>query len=404
MRRALAPIVLAIAIPAALWSPDGDGGELSASGGTQGRILLLRNAVPSFDRFVSDSTGEEQAFMRDHYWRMRGYSPFFDQALPWAPPAHFYQDLYAIYNERRADGEPDLSYISARPRLVLRDSAGNPLFIPFDCAEGECTQYAADIGNPEWQDDWIGRARDRFAGGYAGVHVDDVNMLMRVSNGWGEPVTPIDPRTGGPMRTMDWRRYVAEFTERIRAEFPEAEITHNSIWFAGHGDPYIQRALAAADYVELERGFVDQGVVGGSGRFGWERLLDHVDWLHDNGIALISQPYGLDETLRESELAALLLLNRGGDSIAPRLEVNPGSFWPGWNTDLGAAKGDRYAWSGLQRRDFERGVVLFNPPGGGPVDVDAPGDLADLDGVALPALGLEGGQGAVLLGSPDRPE
>ena len=48
---------------------------------------------------------------------------------------------------------------------------------------------------------------------------------------------PIDPRTGQAMTEADWRRYMAEFTEQIRAALPGKEIVHNAIWFAGHDDP-----------------------------------------------------------------------------------------------------------------------------------------------------------------------
>ena len=126
--------------------------------------------------------------------------------------------------------------------------------------------------------------------GYAGIFIDDVNMEMKVSNGNGDFTRPIDPRTGQPMSDTDWRRYVAEFTEQIRAAFPDKEIIHNSLWWMDHNDPYVQRQVAAADYVELERGFNDTGITGGTGQWSYENYLAYVDWLHSLGKGAVYEP------------------------------------------------------------------------------------------------------------------
>ena len=34
------------------------------------------------------------------------------------------------------------------PDWILKDAAGNKLYIPWGCSGGICPQYAADIGNP----------------------------------------------------------------------------------------------------------------------------------------------------------------------------------------------------------------------------------------------------------------
>ena len=63
------------------------------------------------------------------------------------------------------------------------------------------------------------------------------------------------------------------------------------------------RELRAADQIQFERGFGDPGLVSGSGKFGFDRLLDQIDWLHGEGIGAIFQPYDLDEADAEFELA-----------------------------------------------------------------------------------------------------
>ena len=85
------------------------------------------------------------------------------------------------------------------PDWILKDASGSRLYIPYNCDGGACTQYAADIGNPGWRRHYIDPAKARIARGYRGIFVDDVNLAFKVSNGTGQLVAPIDPRTGEPM-------------------------------------------------------------------------------------------------------------------------------------------------------------------------------------------------------------
>ena len=144
-----------------------------------------------------------------------------------------YRDLYAVYRDDELARE--------HPEWILHDAAGRKLYIPFDCGGGTCTQYAGDIGDPAFRAHWIAEASDQAAR-YRGIFVDDVNLEPRVSNGQGDQVMPLDPRTGRTMTESDWRRYIAEFTEQIGRALPDKEIVHNSLWFAGHRDPSVQRA------------------------------------------------------------------------------------------------------------------------------------------------------------------
>src|SRR5215211_4768750 len=157
-----------------------------------GRVRLVRNARPDFDHFIKDSTAAERAFIRDHYWRLRGYPPASDTALLWGPPVQFYADLYALY----PSDPQDASLIAAHPDWILRDAGGNPLYIPYACSAGTCPAYAADLGNPAWRHQWTAEARSELQKGYSGVFIDNVNMTMSVGDGSGNAVAPIDPRTG----------------------------------------------------------------------------------------------------------------------------------------------------------------------------------------------------------------
>ena len=56
----------------------------------------------------------DQAFMRDRFWRMRTYAPYFDSRLAWYRNAWTYKDLYAIY-----EGE---SLANEHPEWILHDA------------------------------------------------------------------------------------------------------------------------------------------------------------------------------------------------------------------------------------------------------------------------------------------
>ena len=353
-----------------------------------GRVNLTRPAASDFDRFTSAPSARQRSFMRERFWRMRTYAPYFDSRLSWFPDAWTYRDLYAIYRGGRL--------AATRPEWILRDSAGRKLYIPFECDGGTCPQYAGDIGNPAFRAHWINHARAQ-ARAYRGIFVDDVNMEPRVSYGNGEQVAPIDPRTGQPMSDDTWRRNVATFATEIRAAMPDKEIVHNALWFAGHQDPAVVRQLDAATHVEIERGAGDPGLIGGAGPYGYETFLAHIDWLHERGKAVVLDSYADTRADVEYELATYFLVSTGRDSLGSAWRSEPGDWWPGYDVALGAPKGERYAWRGLLRRDFAGGHVLVNQPGRSPVRVRLGAGALDPAGVSRPAVTLGPASGAVVV-------
>jgi hypothetical protein len=338
--------------------------------------------------------------MRSHYWRLRAYAPYFDSRLAWYADAWAYQDLYAIYRESEVAAQ--------HPEWILRDAGGNKLYIPFGCSGGVCPQYAADFGNAEFRAWWIENAGTKLAQGYRGLFVDDVNMDLRVGNGAGSFVAPRDPRTGAAMTEAAWRRYMAEFTEQIRAAFPGKEIVHNAIWYAGCGsapdscwsDPFIRRQLLAADYIELERGVNDLGIKGGGGRWGFETFLTRIDWLHGQGKGVIFDSNATDAEAREYGLASYLLVSNGNDAFGNEQGGTPEDWWNGYEVELGAPKGPRRPASGLLRRDFERGYVLVNQPGGDRRRVDLEPGSTGPAGAPRSVVELDGGEGAIIVTGP----
>lgn len=362
--------------------------------GPEGAVRLFVANHSDFDEWTSNPTDQQQQFMRDHYYRMETYSPYFDSRLSWYPNAWEYVDAYAIYRSSEI--------AQNHPEWILKDAEGRYLYIPYGCAGGTCPQYAADIGNPDFQDNLIARQRTQMAAGYLGLFVDDVNLSrITVSDGNGSSVTPIDPRTGVEMTLADWRRYFAEFMERFRDAFPEHEIAHNVHWWTDRSDPTVVRQIDAADWITLERGITDSGIRGGSGKYGFETFVDLVDWLHARGKHVVMEDdddSGIRE--RDYELAFYLLINDGaGDMLSSdgdKSRVIPDSFWSGYLINLGYAEGTHYRWNDLFRRDFECGIVLVNQPDMPSISVSLPGTYTDLAGASIESATLVAASGQVL--------
>ncbi len=349
----------------------------------EGKVRFYNIADRDFDRYSRRPGKSTVSFMRDHYLRMQVYSPYFDTRTSWYPNGWVYKNSYALKSHW-----PEFA---AHPEWVLRGPDGEMLYIPWGCEDGTCPQYAADLGNPAFRAHWIDTAREIMAKGYRGIWVDDVNLTWRVSDGNGDHVTPMDPRTGEPMTLAAWQNNFAVFLEEIRQALPEAEIAHNAIWYADDPTlPAISRQIAAADYINLERGATDPGLKAGDGRWGLQRFFSFIDRVHADGKGVVLMDYGSTEQERTYGLAAYLLINSGADLMSSNQLhwTAPGFFWDGYGLDLGAARGTRYHWRGLLRRDFDRGFVLLNQPGRPTISVALPEGAMTLNGerraVAIP--------------------
>ena len=268
-RRAIA--VLALAAIAAC----GPGFVGNAAADTAGTVHFVRSADTSFDPYTGSPSPEAQAWLRAHMWRMIAFSPYFDSKTSWYPQGWLYDDSYAIYKSSQLAAQ--------HPEWILKDAAGNKLYIPFGCAGGTCPQYAGDISNPAYRHNWIAEARAELVHGYRGLFVDDVNMEQRTGNGEGQQVTPIDSTTGQAMSATAWRAYMSEFMAEIRAAFPSVEIVHNVIWFASS-------SAGTADPEHPSRGRIGQlhqprarGQRRGTDRRQWAVVGERIVLLHRPG-------------------------------------------------------------------------------------------------------------------------
>lgn len=369
----------------------------ASSAKSAGKVKLSHIVDSDVEDTYLDAGSDMRTLIKRTYKRLRGYPPAFDSELRWAPKTWAYKNFYAIYNRDHSAPQPDLDTLEKHPDWVLRDDEGRPLFINWECS-GECTQYAADFGNPAWRNFWIKQAKQRVRRGYKGIHIDDINLSWRISNGNGYFVKPWDPRTNAPMTLANWKKYMADFAQLVAEKLPKrAEIVHNAVWFFGHKKGPIRKALMAADIVALERGFNDKGLVNDGGKYSIQRFLRHIDWLHRKGKPVILQSYDADVTEAEYELAGYFLISNGKDMISPNFGNTPGAVWKGWRTNLGKPLGKRHKWRGMYRRNFTNGQVLLNPPDTETKTVTPSRRLNRIDGSPATTVTLGPRQGAVLV-------
>ena len=352
-----------------------------------GKVNFAKPAESSFDVFTKAPTATLAGWMRDRYWRMRAYAPYFDSRLSWFPNGWAYHNAYAIYRGKESGLE----------QYILKDANGNRLYIPFACSAGSCTQYAADIGDPGWRARFIAIAKERAASGYKGIFVDDVNLAFKVGDGHGNFVAPIDRRTGTTMTLAAWQRYFAEFMEQLRAALPAGfEIVHNQVYFhAGLSNAYVRRAIEAATHIEIERGVIDTGIVGGTGTYGYETVLAWAEHIHSRGKGVVwdaQSTWG-----REYQLATYFLLSNGLDGLAHPDGSDPNNWWSGYDVDLGRPLGARYSSDGVFRRDFQHGTVLVNQPGQTTRTITLDSPHRTLAGTTTSSVTLAARDGAVLL-------
>ena len=244
------------------------------------------------------------------------------------------------------------------------------------------------------------RPRARLAKGYAGVYIDDVNLYRKVSNGLGQAVAPIDPRTGAAMSEPTWQRYLGDHMQGVRAAFPTTEIVHNAIWFAGETTADQLRVHRAASLINLERGVNDAGLTGGTGKWSFQALLAFADHRQAEGHGVVFDATSTTAAGRLYGLAAYFLVSSGRDGLGNNQGGTPTDWWTGYDVDLGAPLAGRYTWNGVLRRDFERGYTLVNGPGATTRTLTLPAGSRDLTDTAKTTVTLAAASGAVYTTAP----
>jgi hypothetical protein len=355
-----------------------------------GCVHFLMRTGSSFDnQYTANPTIANKSFFQNHFWRMQESWGYFDTDLGWYPNAIAYVDSSARHT--------DDPLISQHPDWVLHDRNGNKLYIPFACGGGRCSQYAMDIGNQSYRNYWINYAQGILNIGYKGLWIDDVNLQVMTSDGYGNHVDPVDTRTGGTMTVTNWERYFADFMTQVRQAMPSAQLEHNSIWYAGSGDPgtdpYVQQEMRAANLINRERGVSDGGLTGGNGYWSLRSLLRFADQVHGAGASFDIQEFGFTGDYAP---ACYFLISEGSDALGND-QITPSNWPANYDVQLGAAQGTRYGWNGLIRRDFANGSVFVDSPGDPSVSADVGSGFKDVNGNNVSVLNLKAKQGAILL-------
>jgi hypothetical protein len=197
----------------------------------------------------------------------------------------------------------------------------------------------------------------------------------------------------------EWKSAIADFTQQIRWNLPNAEIVHNSIWFAGGDqrdyDPNVIREIQSADYINCERGISDDGLTSGDGPWSVNAFLRFVDHVHSLGKHVIFDEYGFNG---EYGIAGYFLINDGQDGLGNQ-QVAPFYTAAEYFVDLGDPKGPRYNWNGMLRRDFANGTVLVNPARSGVASGNVGGNAYNIYGSWSQSVWLGGGQGLIIKNS-----
>ena len=326
LRRVAAAALLAVTLAAA------SAGPASAAG--EGEVNFQLGAGSWFDSYISGATSAQKTWMNDHYWRMRGFAPFFDQALPWAPEAHFYQDLYAIYR-----GDPrDEQLLQRAPRLGPARRQRQQALHPVRLRRHQLQPVRGRHRQPR-----VARVLDRLGArahgrrATTGIFVDDVNLEMKVSNGAGNFVRPMDPRTGQPMTDAELAPLHGRVHREIRAAFPDKEIVHNSALVDGP-----QRSLRPApdrrrrhdrDGARLQRRRHRRR----HGQWSFRPTCPTSTGSTRGRSGHRSSPTASTATSATFEIASYFLVSNGDDSIVPDFQADPDQLVGGWDTDLGDA-------------------------------------------------------------------
>lgn len=367
----------------------------------EGKARFYKGAYPGLDRYIDS---RRCARHLNRYVRMRMFTHFSDRCVDRSYRGGLVNvNAQAIHvtdvRIRRGDTRAERARKRALDRMILRDSAGRRLYVPFDCARGRCPQYAADIANPRWRTYLRRQVRRAMRHRYAGVFLDDVNWQVNVSDGLERRVPAMDPGR--------WKRAMRLLVSGVRtAAGRRGELMINTVWWRPESsldDAVVRAGVRRATDFYIERGTEDtrQGQ-------SYEGMLAVIDRLHSMGLGVTLENYtAVDRSEAEFELASYLLHSNGRDAFGAEWASCPRRtrayvpcrtpYWPGYRTNLGRAEGPRAVRpDGLIERRFARGLVLLNPPGAPERSTSLDALYSDLDGRLRPSVGLAGGQAVVL--------
>jgi len=108
--------------------------------------------------------------------------------------------------------------------------------------------------------------------------------------------------------------------------------------------------------------------------------------------------YGSTPEQREYGLAAWFLVNDGSDMISSNqlAWTAPDNWWPGYDLNLGAARGPRFRSGSLLIRNFDCGIVVLNQPDARTAYYDLGVEATNLAGETVTNVSLAGDTAVIL--------
>jgi len=315
-----------------------------------GKIRLARADSTDFNIFSSSSDISVQQSVNQLFQRLFVYSPGFDSKISWYDRGWAYTSLYGI-PVSEANATNDL--------FILRDQSGNRLFL-------EPNVYAANILDTNYRNYWIERARALVGKGYRGLFIDDVNLSLVTINAAGSSTAAF--QNGIQISLVDWQNAVGLFTENIRSAFPLIEIVHNSIWSADVAGNFMSdfqtRVINSAQLQFIESGIHQVGLTGGTlGTMTIQQQKKFIDRVHslNRSIVLGGVPAGASE--KEYAAAYYYLFSNATDYLSDN-GIAPGAQFAGYGLDLGTPLAPAIRDGSVWSRQFAKGYVILNEPGG----------------------------------------
>jgi len=247
-------------------------------------------------------------------------------------------------------------------------------------------EWVFDKGNPEFIDFFTNKVVDALAYNMDGLWFDnsDVPRYIKYFKRWsdGQHIIPTNPRTGKKYTLAEQREELITLAQTVRSTVEEA--------FPGgkfaDGRTIYMFPNISHEIISEEWPLVDayRGVCGEGGSWFthkdidqysmalWKSQVDSVAETMKRGYPFIyigkpyegSTPWPGRSRLMFAYASTLLAAGAQGDDFYFRYNYGSHFDWPGFNVDIGYARGDYFIWPGstnIYARWFDNALILVNP-------------------------------------------
>lgn len=210
--------------------------------------IYASSAFNSYTGIAGAPAPQWNEWMRARPEMIIGWSPWQDVNVGVYKNLLAYMDTYAAENNIP---QKPTDIAVTHPDWILHDSAGNKLFIPYNCANGSCQAYAMDLTNPAVIANQMANVEVIANAKYQGVFFDNANLALKAGDGNGNIVMP------DGFTNEIWSRAIANFFAEVRASFPKLVLVMNSVWFDGANSLWVRNAIVSGTYYNMQRGYGD---------------------------------------------------------------------------------------------------------------------------------------------------